>query len=197
MIVVLAVALIILGLIVMNFGLFLFYAFLPLAYGLIGFGAGLNMGRALTGNVVGQFGALELILGLGVGLLMAVSYRILEPIRRIVIGAVLGATLGGFLAYAFGLAPAVNLALTLVAAVIGAILMQGLFDLIVILFTAITGAGLVLDGGYALTRLASLDRSDVFNRSNWIALVAWILLAVFGISWQAANRRRWVRRALG
>ena len=38
------------GLAIMTFGLFLFYAWLPLIYALIGFDIGLLLGRALTGD---------------------------------------------------------------------------------------------------------------------------------------------------
>lgn len=39
------------GLAIMAFGLFMFYAWLPLLYALIGFDVGLLLGRAFTGDV--------------------------------------------------------------------------------------------------------------------------------------------------
>ena len=39
------------GLAIMGFGLFMFYAWLPVFYALVGFDVGILLGRALTGDV--------------------------------------------------------------------------------------------------------------------------------------------------
>jgi hypothetical protein len=46
-----AVLMILTGLVIMSFGLFLFYAWLPLLYALVGFDIGLLLGRSITGDV--------------------------------------------------------------------------------------------------------------------------------------------------
>ena len=67
------------GLAIMAFGLFMFYAWLPLLYALIGFDVGLLLGRAFTGDV----GTTPIVLAIaGTFILGAASY-ILEPYRRV------------------------------------------------------------------------------------------------------------------
>ena len=77
-----AILLILAGLAIMAFGIFLFYAWLPFLYGLFGFEIGLLLGRAITGDV----GLLAIILGIvGAVILFGATY-FLEPYRRILLG---------------------------------------------------------------------------------------------------------------
>jgi hypothetical protein len=85
-----AILLILAGLAIMAFGIFLFYAWLPFLYGLFGFEIGLLLGRALTGDV----GLLAIILGIvGAVILFGATY-FLEPYRRILLGLSAGALIG-------------------------------------------------------------------------------------------------------
>ena len=70
------------GFAIMSFGLFLFYAWLPLLYGLVGLELGLLLGKSLTGTV----GTVAIMLGFGGAILLAVASYFLEPYRRILIG---------------------------------------------------------------------------------------------------------------
>jgi hypothetical protein len=66
-----AILSVIAGLAIMSFGLLLFYAWLPLCYGLFGFDIGLLLGRSLTGDV-----------GLS-RLPLALSARLFSQVQRI------------------------------------------------------------------------------------------------------------------
>jgi hypothetical protein len=76
------VLLILCGLAIMAFGLFLFYAWLPILYGLFGFEIGLLLGQWLSGEV-GLFASIFGIIGAVV--LFCATY-LLEPYRRVLIG---------------------------------------------------------------------------------------------------------------
>ena len=92
-----AILLILAGLAIMAFGIFLFYAWLPFLYGLFGLEIGLLLGRSLTGDV----GLVAIILGIvGAVILFGAAY-FLEPYRRILLGLSAGALVG--LSIAIGL----------------------------------------------------------------------------------------------
>ena len=65
----------------MAFGLLLFYAWLPLFYGLVGLDIGLLLGRSLTGDV----GSIAIILGVLCALVLAGAAYSIEPYRRILL----------------------------------------------------------------------------------------------------------------
>jgi hypothetical protein len=67
------------GLAIMAFGLFMFYAWLPLLYALIGLDIGLLLGPAFTGDV----GTTAIVLGLASALILGAASYILEPYRRV------------------------------------------------------------------------------------------------------------------
>ena len=93
------VLLILCGLAIMAFGLFLFYAWLPILYGLFGFEIGLLLGQWLSGEV----GLFAFILGIiGAVVLFCATYA-LEPYRRVLIGFSGGALRTFSLAYLLGL----------------------------------------------------------------------------------------------
>ena len=64
------------GLAIMAFGLFMFYAWLPLLYALIGFDVGLLLGRAFTGDV----GTTAIVLGIAGALFLVPRLMFLSPI---------------------------------------------------------------------------------------------------------------------
>jgi hypothetical protein len=85
-----AILLILAGLAIMAFGIFLFYAWLPFLYGLFGLEIGLILGRWLTGDI----GLVAIILGIvGAAILFGAAY-FLEPYRRVLLGLSAGALVG-------------------------------------------------------------------------------------------------------
>ena len=76
------VLLVLCGLGIMGFGLFIFYGWLPLFYALIGFEIGFLLGKWLAGSV----GTIAVMLGIVGGVAAASATYILEPYRRILLG---------------------------------------------------------------------------------------------------------------
>ena len=185
-----AILLILAGLAIMAFGIFLFYAWLPLFYGLFGLEIGLLLGRSLTGDV----GLLAIILGIvGAVLLFGAAYA-LEPYRRILLGLSAGAAVGLSIASVFGLDHFVGGVLGVVLAVVGAIIGAGIvpryFDAFVIVASAFGGAAMVMAGAHVL-----FPGVGLFDRAAGgflPALVTFVLTAV-GIGWQFKNIGAWIR----
>jgi hypothetical protein len=184
------VLLIIVGLGVLGFGLFLFYGLLPLFYALAGLGIGLLLGEALTGN----FGLIAIVLGiLGAVILGGASYS-LEPYRRILLGLSGGALVGLAIASWFGLDGLVGgffgTILGVVGGVIGAVVVLSFFDPFIIASSAIGGAIMVMTGAHLI-----LPTVNLFDRSTggfWPTLIT-LILAVIGVGWQYSNITKWVR----
>ena len=184
------VLLIIVGLGVLGFGLFLFYGLLPLFYALAGLGIGLLLGEALTGN----FGLIAIVLGiLGALILGGASYS-LEPYRRILLGLSGGALVGLAIASWFGLDGLVGgffgAILGVVGGVIGAVVVLSFFDPFIIASSAIGGAIMVMTGAHLI-----LPTVNLFDRSTggfWPSLIT-LILAVIGVGWQYSNITKWVR----
>ena len=112
------------GFAIMAFGLFMFYACPPLLYAFIGFGVGILLGRAFTGDV----GTTTIVLGfVGAFVLGTVSY-ILEPYRRVLLGVASGILLGLSVAAALGidgwLGSFLGRVLALVCGVVGSLLID-------------------------------------------------------------------------
>jgi hypothetical protein len=166
------VLLIIVGLGVLGFGLFLFYGLLPLFYALAGLGIGLLLGEALTGN----FGLIAIVLGiLGAVILGGASYS-LEPYRRILLGLSGGALVGLAIASWFGLDGLVGgffgTILGVVGGVIGAVVVLSFFDPFIIASSAIGGAIMVMTGAHLI-----LPTVNLFDRSTggfWPTLITLI-----------------------
>jgi hypothetical protein len=184
------ILMIIVGLGVLGFGLFLFYGLLPLFYALAGLGIGLLLGEALTGN----FGLIAIVLGvLGAVILGGASYS-LEPYRRILLGLSGGALVGLAIASWFGLDGLVGgffgAILGVIGGLIGAVVVLSFFDPFIIASSAIGGAIMVMEGAHLV-----LPSVHLFDRSTggfWPTLIT-LILALIGIGWQYSNVTKWVR----
>jgi len=178
------------GLAIMAFGLFMFYALLPLLYALIGFDVGLLLGRAITGDV----GTTAIILGfVGAFVLGAASY-ILEPYRRVLLGVSSGILLGLSVAAALGidgwLGGFFGGVLALLCAVAGGLLVPRFFDLFVVFASAVSGAAMVMTGANRI-----LPGVGVFDRATggMLPSLIFIILAVAGVGWQFSNIAKWTQ----
>jgi hypothetical protein len=94
-----ATLLVLAGLAIMGFGIFLFYAWLPFLYGLFGLEIGLLLGRWFTGGI----GLVAIIFGIVSAVILFCAAYFLEPYRRILLGLSAGAMVGLSIAAVFGL----------------------------------------------------------------------------------------------
>jgi hypothetical protein len=175
------VLLILCGFAIMTFGLFLFYAWLPILYGLFGFDIGLLLGEWLSGEV----GLFAFIFGIiGAVVLFCATYS-LEPYRRVLIGFSGGALLTLSLAYLLGLDHLIGgffgTALVVAGGLIGAIIVPQVFDSIFIAVSAFGGATMAMTGAHLL--LPGVGLFDRFAGGFPPRLVTIVLTAI-GIGWQ-------------
>jgi hypothetical protein len=178
------------GLAIMAFGLFMFYAWLPLLYALIGFDIGILLGRAFTGDV----GTVAIVLGIAGALLLGVASYVLEPYRRILLGVSGGILFGLSVAAAFGLdgwlGGFFGRILALVCGVIGGLLVPRFFDLFVIGASAVSGAALVMTGAnHIFAGVGLFDRAA----GGVLPSLVTIILAVAGVVWQRSNIAKWAQ----
>jgi len=183
------VLLILCGLAIMAFGLFLFYAWLPILYGLFGFEIGLLLGQWLSGEV----GLFAFILGIiGAVVLFCATYA-LEPYRRVLIGFSGGALLTLSLAYLLGLDHLIGglfgTILVVAGGLVGAVIVPQIFDSIIIGASAFGGATMAMAGAHLL--LPGVGLFDRFADGLAPRLMT-IILAVMGIGWQFRNIEKWV-----
>jgi len=171
---------------ILAFGLFLFYAWLPFLYGLVGFEMGIMAGRALTGNV----GAFSIGVGFACALALGAASYFLEPYRRILIGVSAGILFGLSVPGVFGLdgrlGSFLGAVLALGCGLVGGLLVPLFFDAFVIATTAVGGAAMVMIGAHHL-----------FPGVAWLepgsgGLIA-LALSVLGCVWQYRNIANWVR----
>lgn len=178
------------GLAIMSFGLFLFYAWLPLLYGLIGLEIGLLLGKSLTGAV----GTIAIVLGIAGAVLLWMASYFLEPYRRILLGVSGGMLFGLSLAALLGLDNLLGgffgTILALVCGLIGGFIVPLFFDLFVIVASAFGGAAMVMTGAHLL-----LPGVGVFDRAagGLLPLLITLVLAAAGIGWQFRNLEAWIR----
>jgi hypothetical protein len=180
----------------MAFGLFLFYAWLPILYGLFGLEIGLLLGQWLSGEV----GLLAYTLGIvgAVGLICA-TY-LFEPYRRVLVGFSGGALITLSLAYLLGLdhlmGGIVGTALVVAGGLVGAIIVPQVFDSIIIAASAFGGATMAMAGAHLL-----LPGVGLFDRvaGGLPPRLMTIVLTAIGIGWQFGNIEKWVQHlpALG
>ena len=178
------------GLAIMAFGLFMFYALLPLLYALIGFDVGLLLGRAFTGDI----GTTAIVLGFVGGFVLGAASYILEPYRRVLLGVSSGILLGLSVAAALGidgwLGGFFGSVLALVCGVAGGLLVPRFFDLFVVIASAVSGAALVMTGANRI-----LPGVGVFDRAagGLLPSLVFIILAVVGVSWQFSKIAKWTQ----
>jgi len=178
------------GLAIMGFGLFMFYAWLPLLYALIGFDVGLMLGRAFTGDV----GTTAIILGIAGAFILGAASYVLEPYRRILLGVSGGILFGLSVAAAFGLdgwfGGFFGRILALVCGVVGATLVPRFFDLFVIGASAVSGAAMVMTGANHI-----LPGVGFFDRAGGALLpsLVTIILAVVCVSRQLRKITMWTQ----
>ena len=180
------------GLGLMAFGLFLFYTFLPLFYGIFGVALGYRLGLVITGHESGSAGWFEFILAvvLAVGAALAAYY--LEPIRRALAGILVGGTIGLAIGDVLGLGKVIHLILAIAGAGGGALLALWIYDHLIVIASALAGAALLMDGAFLLLPgISLLDRNQVFWRQGWLPFLVWIAIAAAGAAWQFANLRQW------
>ena len=176
------------GLAIMTFGLFMFYAWLPVIYGLIGFDIGLLLGRFLTGST----GTAPILIGIAFAVLLGMGSYALEPYRRVMLGLSGGFLFGLSLAAGFGLDGLLGgffgVLLALVCALIGALIVSLFFDIFVVGTSALSGAALAMAGVHHL-----LPGVGLFDRAAGGLMPSLILLvlATLGIFWQYSNIPRW------
>ena len=184
-----AILLILGGLMIMAFGLLLFYAWLPLFYGLVGFDIGLLLGRSLTGDG----GSIAIILGVLCALGLAGAAYSIEPFRRILLGISGGVLVGLSLASAFNLDSSgggfLGIGLAVICGVIGANIVPKYFDMFIIGATAFSGAVLAMAGANLL-----LPGVGLFDRAagGVLPTLTTMALTVVGIGWQFKNIANWV-----
>ena len=187
------IVLILAGVGAMGFGLFLFYALLPLFYAFFGAGVGYWLGSFFTSTVAGEMSFIKLLFSVGGALVFASGAYFFEGFRRILIGIGLGSLLGGLIASALGLTGFLGSMIMLVGAVIGAGITLSVFDSFIIITSALGGAGLAMDGVHLIFRsLGIVDRSSIADGAV-APLILWIVLGAAATAWQFANIERWTR----
>ena len=185
-----ATLLVLAGLAIMGFGIFLFYAWLPFLYGLFGLEIGLLLGRWLTGGI----GLVAIIFGIVSAVILFCAAYFLEPYRRILLGLSAGAMVGLSIAAIFGLdhflGGVIGVILAVVGAAIGAIIVPRYFDAFVIVSSAFAGAAMVLAGAHWL-----FPGVGLFDRAagGLLPALELFVLSVIAIAWQFKNIVAWVR----
>ncbi len=176
------------GAAIMTFGLFMFYAWLPIIYALIGFDIALLLGRSLTGGT----GPIVILIGIVFAVVLAIGSYALEPYRRVALGLSGGFLFGLSLAAGFGLDGLLGgffgVLLAMVCALAGALIVSLFFDTFVIAMSALSGAALVIAGAHHI-----LPSVGLFDHAAGGLLPSLILLglAMLGIAWQYSNISRW------
>ncbi len=161
----------------------------------------LVVGGFALGFIVGaQFaGADQQVLSVVLGVVLAVIFGMLSyfaySIVSVLIGVVMGALAGLWMAYLLGIATgtaattdAGAIVLVFLGAVVGVALGIALRDLIIVLLTAIAGAGALILGVQQLLPLLGVQLNSL--PSAFTAFVIWAVLAVAGIVIQYILFRR-------
>lgn len=129
-------------------------------------------------------------------MIFALAAYFLEPYRRILAGVSVGLYLGLAIGYALGTGTFISVLLAVVGGLIFGVAVPMVFDLLVIVVTAVNGAAMVVDGANMILDVSWLDRFSISTGGQMIALLLWIGLAMVGLFWQYRNIERWVRSAL-
>jgi hypothetical protein len=158
------------GILLMLLGRHLFWFFV----GIIGFIAGMNLA---TQYLAGQFEWVIIVVGLVAGLIGAVLAVFFQRIAVAVAGFLAGSYLAAYLMSSLG----VDMAhfegiVTIIAGILGAILVFVLFDWALILLSSLVGSSLIV---------------PVLIFGSQLQLVFFVVLALVGILVQAGVLRRW------
>lgn len=182
------------GLAGLFYGLFFFYTLLPLFYGFIGFLIGVNIGIKFDN---GNSGIIALIAGIALAVILAIFAVSLDKLAKSLIGAILGAGIGGIITLTIKVESIIAILIVLGCAVILGLAMLALYDPIIIIATAIAGAGNLLGGLSTLLKdLNLINLRDVFNGGpgGVVSILIWLALIVFGIIFQFTNRSQLKRQ---
>lgn len=181
-----ATLLVLCGIGIMGFGLMIFYAWLPLFYGLFGLEIGLLLGKWLTGQV----GPIAIAAGIVGAVAATGATYFFEPYRRVLLGYVGGALVALSLASLLGLDRAVGgffgALISVAGGLIGSVVAPKYFDLFVVIASAFGGATLVVAGAQLF-----LPEAGEASASFLPALLT-AVLTVIGIHWQLKNIASWV-----
>ena len=192
----LGILLVVWGLGLMAYGLFVFYALLPLWYGMFGGLLGFFVGALITGSSNGWFGNMLtwILVIVGAALFAGLAYQ-LEPFRRVLAGLLMGFGLGSLLAAIFGGGVFLTILFGGVGALIYAVLVPLFFDPMIVVGSSFSGAALVMDGAFLLLPFLGflLDRSNSSNNGNFLAIVVYVVLGMIGLGWQLSHLSRWVQ----
>lgn len=176
------------GAALMAYGLFIFYAWLPILYGLIGFETGILLGNWL----IGEISWAVIVLGIVGALILGAASYFLEPLRRVLLGVSSGFMLGLAIATLLGLQNSVGgivgLLLATIFGFVGARVVPRWFDMFVVAASAVGGAAMVMNGAHSLfPGIALFDRSTGGFLPSLLAFV----LAAIGMIWQVKNISYW------
>ena len=177
---------------VMAFGLLLFYAILPLYYGLLGIGVGYWLGVALGGLIPATAGWLPLVLAAAGAVGFGLLAYFFEPIRRALVGIGAGAAVGFAIAGALGVNELLMLLGAFIGAIVGIPLALLVFDQLVIIASSLAGAAAALAGVHLiLPWVDHVNRIGILPEGNWIVLMLWSVLSAVGLIWQFQNLNAW------
>jgi hypothetical protein len=179
------------GLALMAFGLFVFYAFLPVAYALFGGLLGYRIGLLLVNKPIGDIGVIAIIGAVVGAVAFFIGSRWMEPYRRVLMGGLAGALLGMALADVLGFGNGIlAVALLFGGAVLGGIVGDRYFDYWWILASAFGGAWLLMHGLHLIFPSWSWL---VPSTTNLVGLLVWVVLGALGAAWQWSNIKKWVK----
>lgn len=188
----------VLGLAILLFGYRLFLVMLPIW----GFFAGFWLGASAISLLIGQ-GFLATVTGWVIGFIVGVILAVLSYLFYMLTVALIAAVIGGALASALmtaiGFDPGFLVSVVAILTGIAVAILALVFNLqkyVIILLSSIGGANLIVLAGlllFGFVTLADLQSGANIIRpvlsQSWLALVAWLALAVVGLVVQVrANR---------
>ena len=183
------------GLAMMGAGLFLFYAWLPLLYAIVGFDIGALLGQWMTGDM----GILAITMGIIGAVVLGLASYYLEPFRRILMGISAGVLMGLTLANLFGfdgrMGAAFGTVLAILFGVVGASVVPRYFDL----FVVVTHGRKRSNLGNVRCAFHHAGRCDLRhgNRRAGSPDLLSLALAAVGIVWQFSNIEKWLKAYAG
>lgn len=181
-----AILLILCGIAIMGFGLLMFYAWLPLLYGLFGLEIGFLLGRWLTGDV----GVLAFFLGIAFAAAAGAAAYYLEPYRRALVGFMGGVVLVLAILSIFGMDRVIAsfsaMILAMIGGVLGATIALRYFDVFLVVASAFGGAALIVTGAQLILPTPLEPSGSILP-----ALLT-VILGTFGLRWQISNIASWV-----